>query len=331
MGLSTGARFMAATIIVSSTLAGCGRPNVSGIYLATKEREVTLVQLVDAGDGHLNGRVESVTLAPGGQVNDQAVALEGTTANNEITVLLKPMSFLQAGITATGAISGNQLTLTGRGFSLSAAKSDLKGYQSAVAKLQEKAEAERARLAAEAGKRQVAAMAAQAAANATARVQQQQDEEKRLDAASATLRNATIEFNQALDHVPDFAGRALQNTNKVEAMVAYAQNLSDQARGQVSVQANQVIVGTNQIEVARSQYAISLEQRSQPAASLAESVVGFCTSPKGAGFTDKCQTARDAALGYKKAQSRAVSLMSAAETGIRRSIEKQEEAVHHIE
>ena len=147
MKRSWGASRAGAAIILASTPASCGRPNLSGIYIATKEREVTLVQLVDAGDGHLNGRIESVMLAPGGQVTDQAVALEGTSAKNEITLLLKPVSFLQAGITATGTVAGDQLTLTGRGFSLNAAKSDLKRYQSAVAKLQADAGAERARFA----------------------------------------------------------------------------------------------------------------------------------------------------------------------------------------
>jgi hypothetical protein len=70
------------------------------------------------------------------------------------------------------------------------------------------------------------------------------------------------------------------------------------------VAANQVEVGTSQIEVARSQYAIGLNQIVQDAAPIADLLERFCGSPQGAQFVEPCVGATAAAADYRASFAR---------------------------
>jgi hypothetical protein len=293
-------------VLAASLLASCGRPDASGIYVYTSDREVALVQLVEAKDGAVGGRLEDVTVTPNGIVNDQSTPIDGAASKHDL--MFKPASAWLGGLTATGSFTGGGLTLTGTNFTLNAPRADLTKYRAAVAHLQSVAAYERQQIAmaraariAQAAQTQAAAVAQAAQANA---IRDAENKTATIQAATAQLRNDTARMNAAMANCPDFGGRSAMNTERIANMMRMAPTLSEADRNRLIGTANQVEVGTNQIEVTRSQYAIHLDQIVQDATRVADTLERFCASPQGAQFGQSCAGAKAAAAEYRASFAR---------------------------
>jgi hypothetical protein len=250
--------------------------------------------------------MEDVSIGANGVVNDQASAVDGAASKHDL--MFKPASAWYGGLAATGTVSGNDLTLSGAGFTMKAQRSTLEQYQAAVAHLQSLAASDRQRLAiaqaeqaAQAARNQ-AAQAAQAAQNEA--ISDAADKTAKIQAATAQLRNDTAKMNAATAASPDFGRRSAMNTARIAEMMRIAPTLSDVNRNQLIVEANQVEVGTNQIEVARSQYVIGLNQIVQDAGPIADALERFCGSLQGAQFADPCSGGKAAAAEFRVSLAR---------------------------
>lgn len=269
------------------TLAGCGRPDASGTYLSTADRQVALVQLTQTRDGTVSGRLEAVALGQGGALNDQSVALAGSASKHALA--FKSAAGFPG---ATGSFTRDRLALSGPGFALNARRSKLADYQAALGQLQTRADSERRRLA--------ETQAKQAAASARASpLKDAGDKAARLDAAAAQLSADSARLDAGVKAAPEFGEQAAANTSDISVLAQQA--VSGRDRGPLIAQANQLIVDTSRIDVARTQYAVGLDQIIQRASPLAAEVEQYCESQEAAAYGPSCAKAKAAATGFESA------------------------------
>lgn len=271
-------------------LTACGRPDASGVYLAKAERRLTLIQLVQARDGAVTGRVETVSIGPDGLVSDESRPLDGAAAGRDL-------AFSSSGVTL-GA--------------LTAQRSSLKDYQAALKALQSRAVAQRRGLAEAEGEQ--ADLAAKAATLGDG-----PDRTARLDAAAAALRGDAEKLGAGVDAAPDFAQRSAQNTTRMEKLAATAGH----DRGQALASASQLIVDTNQAAVARARYVAPLNQIIRRSAPLASEVQNVCGSDRAQALSAPCAGAAAAATGFQSALVRAVALFSGQKRAIQDDLARQ--------
>lgn len=92
-------------------LTGC-KKDVSGSYLADDKVAVCWLQLVRTPDDHLTGQIVSSVLKPDGKIEHGSVSLTGAVNGENVT--LTGSGFLgMATTTLSGTFDGNSLTLTG--------------------------------------------------------------------------------------------------------------------------------------------------------------------------------------------------------------------------
>jgi hypothetical protein len=276
-------------------LASCGRPNASGVYVSSSDRNVTLVHLIESKDDNLTGRLEQMTVDASGTVKDQTIPLDGTASERDL--LFKPVSVWYGGLQASGRITDDGLTLTAAGHTLNVPRSSLDKFQIAVARLQLVARADRQRIANFRAAQARLAVEVQAIKGAAAKT-------TTIEQFTAQLRNDTVRINNGIAACPDFGQRSAANTARISKMLRIAPTLSDVQRNQLIVAANQVEVGTNQIEVARSQYAIELNQLDRDAEPIADQLQRFCDSQQGTQFTEPCGPAKAAVTEFRSSTIR---------------------------
>jgi hypothetical protein len=301
-------------VCVAFILAACGRPDASGIYLAASSREVTLIQIIETKDGVLTGRLEQVSISADGTVKYETMPLDGAASGRDL--IFRPTSVWFGGLQASGTISGDHLTLTGSGFTIEVAPSNLESYRADVAHLQSVAADERQRIA------NARAMRARQAAEAQA-ISDTASKTTAIERGTAQLRDDTNKMNAAIKNCPDFRHQAAANTSRILKMLEHATTLSGVERSQLVVDANQVQVGTNQIEVARSQYAIALNQIVQDAGPIAEQLQQFCNSLQGAQFTQACGPATAAAADFTTSLERGRTAFVGYKQAVQNELDKQ--------
>lgn len=303
-------------------LAACGKPDASGIYVYSTDREVVMVQLMQSADGKLTGRLQSDAINTDGTTAEKSASADGAVSGHDL--LLKPSSIWYGGVQATGTFKGDTLTLAGTGFTLQATRATLEDYQQAVARLQSMAANQRQQWA----KQKAADAAQQAEADAeravAAKVQQ-------VSRATSQMRTDTSRLSDALDRSPDFAQMATTNTAKVVRMVHAAPTLSSVARGQLSVAANQVEVGTNQIEVARSQYALGLNQLVDDVKDNALEAVRLCGEGHPSQLDGPCDTFKSAMTDFKAVFGRGKATFMPYKAQVQAEIDKQDEMIRQID
>ena len=93
-------------------LGGC-KKNLSGTYLAEDKGTVCWLQLVRTPDDHLTGQIVSSDLTPGGKIERGSVPLTGAVNGEDVT-LTGSSGFLQtSNMTLSGKFDGNTLTVAG--------------------------------------------------------------------------------------------------------------------------------------------------------------------------------------------------------------------------
>jgi hypothetical protein len=113
-------------------------------------------------------------------------------------------------------------------------------------------------------------------------------------------------------------------------MARTAQTLSGSERRRLVASANQVIVETNQIDIARSQYAIGLDQIVQRASPLATQVERFCDTPQAAPLASQCVEAKSAATGFESALVHGSVVLKGYKQTIQTEIARQNEMVQRM-
>ena len=104
-------RFALCWLAALVLLTGCNK-DVSGSYLADDKVAVCWLQLVRTPDDHLTGQIVSSVLKPDGKVERGSVSLTGAVNGENIT--LTGRGFLgMASTTLSGTFDGNRLMLTG--------------------------------------------------------------------------------------------------------------------------------------------------------------------------------------------------------------------------
>lgn len=116
-------------LAISLLLGGCRR-EVSGSYLASDASAVCWLQIVRTGDGHLSGQIVSSVLKSDGEVERNSVSLTGAVDGENIT--LTGGGFLGMGSpTLSGKLSGDSVTLMGmQSAPLSLKRASFDDYQS---------------------------------------------------------------------------------------------------------------------------------------------------------------------------------------------------------
>ena len=307
---------LAATLALALTLAACGRPDASGLYVSTADRQVTLIQLTQAKDGAVTGRLEDNAIGPGGIVSAKSTALEGSVAKHDLTVT-------PAGAGPGGQVSGtfarDAVSLGG----IRARRATLKDYQTALTRLQSRAAAERRKVAD--AQEQQGELAAKASA-----IGDGPDQGARLDAAAAALRADTEKLNAGADAAPDFGRQSADNTARVAQLAQQAKGASGQARSQLIQSAGQAVIATTQIGVARAQYVVPLNQFVQQAAPLATEVQRFCDSPEAKAVARQCAGATSAATDFQSALVHAVTLFNRHKRSIQDDLARQNELLRQM-
>lgn len=303
-------------------VAGCRSQGASGIYVAKSDNEVVLIQLVDDKDHKLTGRVEDNILQPDANVAVKSWSLDGSVSGNDL--ILRPASIWLGGIEASGTYSSSTLKLTGKDFNLTAERSSLEAYQETVAKLKAEAAEKQAKL----------AQTNEALREDAARIQAERDTARSIAGirdATSRIAHDTSRMNDGISKSPDFAQMASANTARIDRMLTAASSMSKLQRSQLGVEANQVIVGTNQIDVARKQYTIELNDVVNDAKNAAAPIATHCGSTPPSQFSAACSDAFAAMNDFKAALQRGQASFSSQKQRVADEIQQQEQLAAKID
>jgi hypothetical protein len=297
-----GERIWAVAIGAVILLTSCGRPDASGLYVSTSDRQAALVQLVQSKDGALAGRIEVISIASGGAVNDESSSLDGSSS----------------------AVTGDTLTIRPKtGPALKARRGSLVDFQKAAAQLKVRASQERRHVAEAQSK--TAEQAAEMTIFANAK-----DPSARLEQAAADLEDDAAKLDQAVLAAPDFGQRSADNTSRIAQLARTAPTLAGSQRQGLIGQANQVIVETNQIDLARTRYAIGLDQIIQRASPMATSVQRFCETPEAAKLAAPCSRANAAATDFERSLVHASALFRGYKQTVQIELNRQNEMLRRM-
>lgn len=125
-------------------LPGCEK-SISGSYLASDQRAVCWLQLVQTPDNHVTGQLDALIMKPDGSVERDSISVTGASDGNNVS--LKGSSFLGLeSVMLSGSLQGDELALTGSQ-SLTAqtipatfTRSSVTAYQAQVAELNARAQ-----------------------------------------------------------------------------------------------------------------------------------------------------------------------------------------------
>jgi hypothetical protein len=311
-------RLAAASAIL---VVSCGRPDASGVYLAKSGREATLIQLAQAKDGAVTGRVEVIAIGPDGALTDTSATLDGAASRRGLT--FRPTGPWFGGASASGSFTRGGLTISRGGGAVKARKASLGDFQKAVSQLKATAAAER--------RRAVDTPARQAAETVQAEAfEGGGDQGPKLQAATRELQADAAKLNDGVSAAPDFGRQASDNTARVAQLAQQARAAGGADRSRRPVLANQVIVETNQIDVARTRYAIDLDRIVAKAAPLAMAVQRFCDTPPAAQAGQPCAAARAAATDFESALVRASTVLKGHKQTIQTELARQNQIVQKI-
>jgi hypothetical protein len=133
-------RFALCCLAALVLLTGC-KKDVSGSYLADDKVSLCWLQLVRTPDDHLTGQIVSSVLQPDGKIEHGSVSLTGAVNGENVT--LTGGGFLGiASTTLSGTFDGNTLTLTGvQSTPVSLKRATLADYQAQLAEQVTRSEA----------------------------------------------------------------------------------------------------------------------------------------------------------------------------------------------
>ena len=274
----------AAGLIALTALSACGPPHISGTYLSRGPNQVSLVQLVETPDHRLTGRVEDFAAGADGAIRNDVLALDGAADGADLTVMLKPVAFVEAGVTASGKVDGDTLTWSARGGTVSLRRGDLAAYQQAVNAISTRA----------AGLREAKLerdRAAQAALDDVRLLTDLRAFQPKLDRLSAGL-------DAALPRLAAAQGKYTALSARADTLLKRAMQTTrpgDFQRGQFAYAIGQVVFVTGQLHFQVQSFATSVDAADQSAASQWTALSARCADATSAETADAC---RSLASGY---------------------------------
>jgi len=235
-------------------LTGC-KKDVSGSYLADDKTAVCWLQLVRTPDAHLTGQIVSSVLKPDGKIEHGSVSLTGAVNGENVT--LTGGGFLgMPSITLSGTFDSNSLTLTGvQSTPVTLKRGTLADYQ---AKLREQTT------------RSQAVISARAAAESRQQtLQAQRNFVSQIDVLIANMQRFDSEADVYLGRFPNVEKGYESITAKVSEYVTQERQLAgnpnrEVARSQLYVASNQASLTTNRAHYQGQSLQSSLETNITP-------------------------------------------------------------------
>ena len=203
---------IAATALTVGFPVSADGATVSGVYVGASADNVQMVQIVRTPDGRLVGRIEDVTLAPNGSVQDNAMAMDGAADGQQITLSPKAGFIATFGGSVSGFVDGDLLDLSWQGGHSVLRRSDAYGFEAAVAALHTRS----AQMAADRQARD-AAQAKLVAAQSLRQLAQNLTD--RLDALDRTTAKVTVALAQVDDQYAGL-GRAAQHKRSQQRVLS---------------------------------------------------------------------------------------------------------------
>ena len=248
-------------------LGGC-KKDVSGSYLAEDKVTVSWLQLVRTPDNHLTGQIVSSDLTPDGKIEQASVPLTGAV-NGEDVSLTGSSSFLGTpNMTLSGTFDGNTLTVTGvKSAPITLKRATLAEYQARLA---------------EQTTRSHAVISANAAAEAQQRtLQANENFIVQVDQLIGQMQRVDVEADVHLGKFPN-AEKAYQAiTVKVNEYVTRERQLAGKffrsaERSQLYMVANQLSLNTDQMHYQAQSLESSRETNIAPLVNEATSLEHDC-------------------------------------------------------
>ncbi|HUO23560.1 MAG TPA: hypothetical protein VMU59_13680 [Caulobacteraceae bacterium] len=136
-----------------------------------------------------------------------------------------------------------------------------------------------------------------------------------LKAAASALRDAAAKLDAGVEAAPDFGAQALAASARLRALTG--------DRAQRLAAANQIVLDTTQIDVARSRYAVGLNRQVETGVPVDDDVRRFCASPDAAPFGRACADALAAGAAFERSQVRAAVAFKAFKETVREELDRQ--------
>jgi hypothetical protein len=230
-------RFALCCLAALVLLIGC-KKDVSGSYLVNDNVAVCWLQVVRTPDDHLTGQLVSSVLKPDGKIDHESVSLTGAV-NGENLTLTGGGLLGMATTTLSGTFDGNTLTLTGvQSTPVTLKRANLADYQAELGEQAKRSEAIISARATAAARQRTF----QAQKNFVAQIDQAVNEMQRFDAEAdyhlARFPNAEKGYEAITAKVNEYVTRERQLVGNPDRAVD---------RSQLYVSANQASLDTDQM------------------------------------------------------------------------------------
>jgi hypothetical protein len=259
---------LALAVAAAALIAGCQR-NISGSYLASDNSAVCWLQLVRTPDNHLTGQLASSVLKPDGHIEQNSASVTGAIDGENVTLSGSGFLGLQS-FTLSGTLNGNTLTLTGaQSIPIVFKGSTLSEFQKQMGQLN-----------ARSSSITEANLEAQTKMRA---LRHQENFVTEVDLLVKKMEEFERQADVHLERFPNGERNYEEVTDKVRAYVARERQLSGNpnagvARSQLSVAATQASLQTDQIHYAVEQVRYSLDSEVKPLLGEYQSLQQQCHS-----------------------------------------------------
>jgi hypothetical protein len=244
---------------------GC-KKDVSGSYLASDQQTVCWLPLVRTPDDHVTGQMVCSVMKPDGSIDHESVSLTGAVNGENIT-LSGGGFFGLATTTESGTFDGNILTLTGVQSSPAIFKrARLADYQALIEEQSKRSQAIVSERAAAESRQKAAQEAAEAQEQA---FQAEQNFEGGIDQLIGRMQRFDSEADVHLGRFPNFAKSYEAITAKVNEFVTHERQLAgnpnaSNVRAQLVNAATQASFATDQMHFQAQSLESSLETNITP-------------------------------------------------------------------
>lgn len=279
------ARFKFVCLAALTLLAGCQR-DISGTYVARDPDALAWLQLVRTPDNHVTGQLVISYLKPGG-IERKSVSLTGAVDGENITLTGNGLFGLQTS-SLSGTISGGTLTLAGADAAPMVLKrSSLDAYQAQMNALNARAQAALAAREAETSRTNAARQAEISRENLE---REQRNFVQTVDALVDRMQRFDSEADVHLGRFRNVEKGYQTITAKMTAYVERERQLASNpnagvTRSQLSVAANQASMATDQMHMSGESLESSLEGNIKPIGDEATGIDSACRAGVSNGLT----------------------------------------------
>jgi hypothetical protein len=247
-------RLNVCVVAVVVLLSGC-KKDISGTYLGSDGATVVWLQLVRTLDNHLTGQLAASVLKADGGVDRRSVSVTGAVDGENVTLTGHGLLGLQTD-SLSGTFESGKLTLTGvQPTPIILTRSALSDYQSQVAALDAKSQS---------------ILAAKAAAQSRQRTEDaQKNFVSQIDVLIGNMQRFDSEADVHLGRFPNVEKGYQGFTAKLNEYVERERQLAgnpnaSNTRSQLALNANQVVLATDQLHMQGTALQSTLETNVKP-------------------------------------------------------------------